>query len=57
MFVLSRMVPLNVELVPRVVGPATCQKTFLACAPPPRMTCLAELIERVPAIWKIQTSF
>ena len=56
MFVLSRMVPLNVEPVPSVVAPATCQKMFVASAPPWRMTFLPELILSVPAIWKIQTA-
>ena len=51
------MFPLNVEFVPRVVAPATCQKMFWASAPPVRMTFVAELVLRVPAIWKIQTSF
>ena len=39
-----------------VTLPATCQKTFLACAPPLRMTFLA--LERSTSfeIWKIQTS-
>src|ERR1035437_7712414 len=57
MFFKSKMFPLNVEVVPRVVVPATCQKMFLACAPPARMTFVAELILRVPAIWKIQIAF
>ena len=57
MAVWSRMIPLNFEVVPRVVWPATCQKTFLERAPLIRMTCLPELIPKVWAIWKIQTSF
>jgi len=38
-------------------APADCQKTFLASAPPDRITFVAEAWVRVPAIWKIQTAF
>src|SRR2546422_323372 len=40
-----------------VTWPATCQKMFLACAPPVSVIFTAELIVRSPEIWKIQTSF
>ena len=55
-FVLANIFPLNSDVVPRATTPATAQKMFLACAPPLRITLVAELISRVPAIWKIQTS-
>ncbi len=56
-FVWANIFPLNSDVVPRVTAPATAQKMFLACAPPLRITLVAELISRVPAIWKIQTAF
>ena len=34
------MVPLKMENVPRVAEVPTCQKMFLACAPPARMTLI-----------------
>ena len=51
------MVPLKTEVVPRVAELPTCQKMFLACAPPVRMIWhpLATVSEL--AIWKTQTSF
>ena len=32
--VLDSMIPSKREVVPRVARPATCQNTFLTCAPP-----------------------
>ena len=55
--VLSNMFPLKTDVVPRVVWPATCQKMFLACAPPLRITWTPLPTVRVCAIWNIQTSF
>src|SRR5204862_6149556 len=37
--------------------PATCQNTFLACAPPLKVTIAPLPTVRFCAIWKIQTSF
>src|SRR5450631_2332491 len=56
-FVLVRMVPSECAVVPMMTPPAVCQKTFLACAPPLRMTFVAEAWLRVPAIWNIHTWF
>src|SRR3954467_3285684 len=50
------MVPSEGEVVPSVARPATCQKIFLADAPPLRMTFVAALKLKSPEIWKIQTS-
>ena len=44
------------DVVPRVTWPATCQKTFFACAPPLSPTCVAAAVVRSPEIWKIHTS-
>jgi hypothetical protein len=55
--VLLRMIPLKLEVVPSVATPATCQKIFLACAPPISITFLALDTLRPPAIWNIQTAF
>ena len=51
-----RTIPSKCAVVPISTAPATCQKTFLAMAPPVRNTFLAELMVRSPEIWKIQTS-
>ena len=40
--VLVRIVPSKCAVVPMVTAPADCQNTFLACAPPARVTFLAE---------------
>src|ERR1035437_2445057 len=53
--VASRMVPLNTDVVPSVVLPATCQKIFSGLAPPCRMIFTPELILSVCATWKIHT--
>lgn len=46
----SRIFPLKTDVVPSVVCPATCQKMLEARQPLVRITCLPELISRVPAI-------
>ena len=51
------MVPMKTEDVPRVAELPTCQKMFLACAPPVRMTLRPTPTVSVLAIWKTQTSF
>jgi hypothetical protein len=51
------MVPLKFEDVPRVAELPTCQKMFLACAPPIKMTSRPTPTVSVLAIWKTQTSF
>jgi hypothetical protein len=54
----AMIVPLKAEYVPSVAWVPTCQKMFLACAPPARKTLLlrpASTFSAV-AIWKIQTS-
>ncbi len=48
--------PSRCAVVPRVTAPLTCQKTFLASAPPVRVTLVPLLTVRSWAIWKIQTS-
>src|SRR5580658_4453101 len=55
--VLDKTIPSKCEVVPRVTRPATCQNTFLACAPPIRFNATPSLTTRLPAIWKIHTSF
>src|SRR5664279_5023902 len=50
------MVPLKTEEVPRVAELPTCQKMFLACAPPVKMTLPLTATVSVLAIWKTQTS-
>lgn len=57
MFVLANMIPSTCEPGLRVTAPATCQKMFLAWAPPTRRIFLPVAISRVPVIWKTQTSF
>ena len=54
--VAHKMLPLNTDVVPSVVWPATCQKMFFGCAPPLKTTCAAELTTRVCAIWNIHTA-
>ena len=39
--VLDRMIPSKCACVPMATAPAVCQNTFLACAPPVRVTFLA----------------
>ena len=51
------MVPLKTEEVPRVAELPTCQKMFLAWAPPVKMTLPLTATVSVLAIWKTQTSF
>src|SRR6202034_2345102 len=48
--VLPRMMPLNTDVVARVVAPPTCQKTYRAWAPPLSRIWVPALILRVPAI-------
>src|SRR5205085_6962222 len=55
--VLERMMPLKSEVVPSVALPATCQNTFLACAPPLKVTMAPLPTVRFCAMWKVQTSF
>ncbi len=50
------ILPLKTDVVPRVVWPATCQKMFLANAPPIRLIWAPLPRLRVCPIWKIQTS-
>src|ERR1017187_2696273 len=52
----AMMVPLKTEEVPRVAELPTCQKTFLAWAPPVKMTLPLTATVSVLAIWKTQTS-
>ncbi len=53
---LAMMVPLNLADVPIVAEEPTCQKTFLACAPPVKITWTSVPTVSVEPIWKIQTS-
>jgi hypothetical protein len=57
MDVSARMLPLKVELVPRVAELPTCQKMLCAEAPPARTTLLVLKVVSDEAIWKIQTAF
>ena len=50
------MVPLKLEVVPRVAEVPTCQKMFLACAPPLRITWRPDVVVSVDAIWKMKTA-
>src|SRR6267378_1370893 len=52
----DNIVPLKVAVAPTVAWPPTCQKTFLACAEPPRTTVTPLDTVRSDAICKIQTS-
>jgi len=54
--VLARIVPSECALVPMATPPADCQKTFLAIAPPLRITLVADAWVSAPATWKIHTS-
>ena len=52
------MFPWNTVVDPRVAELPTCQKTFLAWTPGPRMTwLLLAAVVRVDTIWKIKTLF
>src|SRR6202050_437291 len=53
----DNMVPSKIELVPRVAELETCQKTFLACAPPARITCVLPMVVSVDPTWKMKTAF
>ena len=53
----AKMLPLNVELVPRVAELPTCQKMLRDCAPPARTIELLGSVVSPEAIWKIQTAF
>src|ERR1035438_7708543 len=53
----AMMVPLKTEDVPSVAELPTCQKMFLAWAPPVKMTWRPTPTVSVLAIWKTQTSF
>src|SRR6185312_16434706 len=55
--VFESIIPSKWAVVPIVTVPATCQKMFLACAPLLKVMLTAELNVRLPATWKIQTSF
>ena len=48
--VLHSMMPSACEVVPMVTAPATCQKTFLAWAPPLKAMALLALRTRSPVI-------
>lgn len=52
----ARMLPLNMELVPKVAELPTCQQTFEAFAPPARITCLPAVVVSEDAIWKMKTA-
>src|ERR1017187_2869087 len=52
----AMMVPLKTEEVPSVAELPTCQKMFLAWAPPVKMTLPLTATVSVLAIWKTQTS-
>jgi hypothetical protein len=51
------MLPLKVEVVPRVAELPTCQTMFWAEAPPASLTLLPLKVVSAVAIWKIQTAF
>jgi hypothetical protein len=51
------MFPLKMEFVPRVAELPTCQKMFLAWAPPARTMLVPEPVVSVDPILKIQTAF
>ena len=53
----AMIVPLKMEFVPRVAELPTCQKMFLAWAPPARTTCVLPSVVSVEAIWKMKTAF
>ena len=55
--VFASKTPSKCAVVPMVTAPATCQKIFLASAPPAKVTRAALAWVIVPATWKIQTSF
>src|ERR1043166_4763377 len=56
-WVFESTTPSMCAVVPRLTMPATCQTMFLACAPPVRITRVADAWVTPPAIWKIQVSF
>src|ERR1051325_9369455 len=51
------IVPLKLEVVPRVADVPTCQKMLEALAPPLNVTWRPAVGVRVAAIWKMQTAF
>lgn len=53
----ARMVPRNVEFVPRLAELPTCQKTLQGLAPLMRFTELVDPVMSVDGDWKIQTEF
>src|SRR5690349_6263053 len=53
----ARMLPLKIEVVPRVAELPTCQKILAALAPPARTTCVPAIVVSVDPIWKIQVAF
>ncbi len=53
----DNMIPLTSEVVPSVACPATCQKMFLAWAPPLSVIMAPLPTSRFCPIWNIQTSF
>jgi hypothetical protein len=55
--VFDRMVPLKIEVVPRVAPLPTDQKMLCAEAPPARTTWLPVLAVRNVPTWKIHTAF
>lgn len=57
MLVRARIVPRNVEPVPRVAELPTCQKTLQDWAPLTRLTWLADAVVRVDPAWKTKTAF
>jgi len=53
----ASMFPLKIEFVPRVAELPTCQKMFLAWAPPASTILVSESVMSVEPILKIQTAF
>jgi hypothetical protein len=53
----AMIVPLRTEEVPSVAEDPTCQKMFLASAPPVKTTLRPEVRVKVDPIWKIHTAF
>jgi len=48
-----RIVPTNVDILPNVTEPATCQKILEARMPPVSVTDVSEPVVRVPVVWKM----
>jgi hypothetical protein len=53
----ARIVPTNVDPVPRVAELPTCQNTLHCCAPLINVTVLPDAVMSVESVWKMNTEF